>query len=395
MTSDYGFGTRSIHAGEEPDPSTGAHGVPIYQNATYGFDSFESLEAWRNGAPHFLYCRASNPTVQSLERKLANLEGAECAVATASGMAAISATLLHLLAGGGHLVSADDLYGESKEFFLEDLPRFGATVDLVDFTDLAAVEAAITPETRALFTEAFSNPMLTVVDLMPLGELAKRHGIPLVVDNTLLSPALLRPLEHGADIVVHSATKYLSGHGNMIGGIVCGARDTVSGIAGLLSRLGGPMSPFNAWLLLAGIKTLPLRMERHSANAMALAALIDTHPVVETVHYPGLRHHPNHDVAQRLAGGCFGGMISFALRGPEHLIGQFLDALDLPTLAVSLGETSTLIWPVTGGNLIRLSVGIEDIADLETDFASALNAIREPAPTASSNGVSDVRLDTR
>lgn len=395
MTSDYGFGTRSIHAGEAPDPSTGAHGVPIYQNATYGFDSYESLEAWRNGAPHFLYSRASNPTVQCLELKLANLEGAECAVATASGMAAISATLLHLLAGGGHLVSADDLYGESKEFFLDDLPRFGARVDLVDFTDLAAVEAAITPATRALFTEAFSNPMLNVIDLRPLGELAKRHGIPLVVDNTLLSPALLRPLEHGADIVVHSATKYLSGHGNILGGIVCGAADTVTEIAGLLSRLGGPMSPFNAWLLLAGIKTLPLRMERHSANAAALAAIIDAHPAVEKIHYPGLPGHPNHDVARRLVDGCFGGMMSFALRGPEHLIGRFLDALDLPTLAVSLGDTSTLIWPVTGGNLIRLSVGLEDIADLKADFAGALAAIREPASVAASNGVANRRLDAR
>ncbi len=237
--------------------------------------------------------------------------------------------------------------------------------------------------------------MLNVVDLAPLGDLARRHGIPLVVDNTLLSPALLRPLEHGADIVIHSATKYLSGHGNMIGGIVCGAADTVAGIAALLSRLGGPMSPFNAWLLLAGIKTLPLRMERHSANAAALAALLDAHPAVETVHYPGLPGHLNHDVARSLVGGCFGGMISFALRGPEHLIGRFFDALDLPTLAVSLGDTSTLIWPVTGGTLIRLSVGIEDIADLTADFVQALATIPEPVSVSASNGLSDVRLDAR
>ncbi len=391
MTRDYGFGTRSIHAGELPDPSTGAHGVPIYQNATYGFDSHQSLEAWREGAPHFFYGRASNPTVHCLELKLANLEGAEAAVATASGMAAISATLLHLLADGGHLLASDDLYAESKDFFLEDLPRFGATVDLVDFTDMAAVEAAITPRTRVLFTEAFSNPMLSVVDLQPLGDLAKRHDLLLVVDNTLLSPALLRPLEHGADIVVHSATKYLSGHGNVIGGIVCGTLDTVAAISVLLSRLGGPMTPFNAWLLLAGIKTLPLRMERHSANAAALALLIDGHPAVETVHYPGLPAHRNHTVARRLVGDRFGGMLSIALGGGDDVMGRFLDALSLPTLAVSLGDTATLIWPVAGGasNLVRISVGLEDGVDLNADFACALAAIHSPSlvPVGTTDGI--------
>jgi len=393
MTSDYGFGTRSIHAREAPDPSTGAHGVPIYQNATYGFDSYEEIEAWRNGAPHFFYARTSNPTVRCLELKLANLEGADEAVATASGMAAISATLLHLLADGGHLVASDDLYAESRDFVLDDLPRFGATVDLVDFTNVAAVEAAISPRTRALFTEAFSNPMLGVVDLQPLGDLARRRNIPLVVDNTLLSPALLRPLEHGAEIVVHSATKYLSGHGNVVGGIVCGAQGTVAAIAELLSRLGGPMSPFNAWLLLAGIKTLPLRMERHSANAAALATLFDGHPAVETVHYPGLPCHPHHAAARRLVGARFGGMLSIALRGPEEVIGRFLDTLALPTLAVSLGDTATLIWPVGGGNLIRISVGIEDGADLIADFANALAAIEAPVPATV--GAPSLNLDGR
>lgn len=217
MTRRYGIGTRSIHGGEAPDPSTGAHGIPIYQNATYGFASYERLEAWREGAPHFLYAREGNPTVRCLELKLADLEGAEAAVATASGMAAISATLLHLLAGGGHLVASADLYAVTRTFLTHDLPSFGATVIQVDCTDPAAVEAAITPETRAIFTESFSNPLLRVVDLRTLGELAHRRGIPLIVDNTFLSPALLRPLEHGADLVVHSAIKYLSGHGNVLG----------------------------------------------------------------------------------------------------------------------------------------------------------------------------------
>jgi cystathionine beta-lyase/cystathionine gamma-synthase len=380
MTRDYGFGTRSIHAGETPDPSTGAHGVPLYQNATYGFDSFEDIEAWNNGAHHFCYARTSNPTVRSLEMKLANLEGAEAAIATASGMAAISATLLHLLAGGGHLVASADLYEETRDFVLQDLPRFGATIDLVDCTSLAAVEAAITPHTRAIYTEAFSNPMLQVVDLEALGEVARRHRIPLVVDNTFLSPALLRPLERGATIVIHSATKYLSGHGNVVGGVICGDRDTIGAIAGLLSRLGGPMSPFNAWLLLAGIKTLPLRMDRHSANALALANLIEGHPAVESVAYPGLPAHPRHAIARRLVGDRFGGMLLISLGVSPSAVGCFLNALSLPTLAVSLGDTATLIWPVAGSSLIRVSVGIEDCADLITDFTTALAAI--PLPIA-------------
>lgn len=375
MKRPYGIGTRSIHAGEAPDPTTGAHGIPIYQNATYAFRSFEGLEAWRNGAPHFLYAREGNPTVRCLELKLADLEGAEAAVATASGMAAISTTLLHLLGGGGHLLASADLYAVTKAFLVQDLPAFGATVDFVDFTDLDAVEAARTSRTRALFTESFSNPLLRVADLTALGAIARRHDVPLVVDNTFLSPALLRPLEHGANIVVHSATKYLSGHGNALGGIVCGRRDAIGPIAGLLSRLGGAMSPFSAWLLLAGVKTLPLRAERHSANAAALAAVLAGHPAVTAVHYPGLPSHPRHEVAKRLVGDRFGGMVSFELRGGEVAVGRFLDALAIPTIAVSLGDTASLIWPVAGSDLIRLSVGLEDIVDLEADVRHALEHI--------------------
>jgi cystathionine beta-lyase/cystathionine gamma-synthase len=372
MTRTYGIGTRSIHAGEAPDPSTGAHGVPIYQNATFAFRSYEGLEAWRHGAPHFLYAREGNPTVRCLELKLADLEGAEAAVATATGMAAISAALLHLLKGGGHLLASADLYAVTREFLLQDLAHLGATVALVDCTDIAAVEAAIRPETRAIFTESFSNPLLRVVDLPALGELAHRHGAQLVVDNTFLSPALLRPLEHGADLVVHSATKYLSGHGNVLGGVVCGRRDKIAAISGLLTRLGGTMNAFSAWLLLAGVKTLPLRVERHSANAAALARLLGGHPAVEAVHYPGLPSHPQHELARRLVGSRYGGMLSLNLAGDEGTVGRFLGALKLPTIAVSLGDTATLIWPLAGSTLIRLSVGLEDWSDLEADFAGAL-----------------------
>lgn len=370
MTRRHGLGTRSIHAGEAPDPVFSAHGVPIYQNATFKFGSYDHVQAWRDGSPHYLYARESNPTVRSLELKIADLEGAENAVATATGMAAISTTLIHLTAGG-HLVASEDVYAVTKEFLTQDLPGFGTLVTLVDFSDTAAVDAAITPETRALFTESFSNPLLKVTDLPALGELADRHKIPLVVDNTFLSPALLRPLELGATIVLHSATKYLSGHGNALGGVISGSRRHISAIRRQLTRLGGTMSAFSAWVLVSGVKTLPLRVERHSANAAALAALLVNHPAVATVHYPGLASHAHHARARSLVGDQFGGMLAFQLAGGESAVGPFLNALTLPTIAVSLGDVGSLIWPI-GDGVLRLSVGLEDVSDLEVDLRDAL-----------------------
>ncbi|MBA3450661.1 MAG: PLP-dependent transferase [Chloroflexia bacterium] len=290
-------------------------------------------------------------------------------------MAAISATLLHLLAGGGHLVASGDVYAVTKELLQRDLPAFGATVTLVGFTDSAAVAAAITPQTRALFCEPFSNPLLAVVDLPEIGRLAEERGIPLVVDNTFLSPALLRPVEHGATIVVHSATKYLSGHGTVLGGVICGPKSIVREVRGLLSRLGGAMGAFAAWVLLHGVKTLPMRAERHSAHALALADLLAAHPAVATVHYPGLSSHPGHEIARHLVGDRFGGMLAVQLAGGEAAVGPFLNALELSTIAVSLGDVSTLIWPLPGSGLLRLSVGLEDLTELETDFTQALDQI--------------------
>lgn len=372
----YRLATRSIHAGEALDPATGAHGVPIYQNATFGFHSYESVEAWREGAPHFLYARDGNPTVRCLELKLADLEGTEDAVATGTGMAAVSAALLHLLAGGGHLVASSDLYAVTRELLERDLPEFGASVTLTDFTNPAAVEAAITPQTRALFCEPFSNPWLRVADLPALARLARERGIPLVVDNTFLSPALLRPVERGATVVVHSATKYLSGHGNVLGGVICGPRPMVREMRGLLSRLGGTMSAFAAWVLLHGVKTLPLRVGRHSANAAALAHRLAAHPAIHAVHYPGLTTHPGHAIARQLVDDHFGGMLAFELAAGASVVGPFLNALQLPTIAVSLGDVSTLIWPLAGTGALRLSVGLEDLADLENDFEAALARLR-------------------
>jgi methionine-gamma-lyase len=377
-----GFGTRCIHAGEAPDPTTGAHGVPLYQNVTYAFETNEQLEAMRRGErPHFTYSPRGIPTVRCLELKLADLEGAQTAVAFNSGMAAVSTTLLTLTEHGGHVVASEEVYEVTRRFMAEDLPAAGATVTFVDAGDPAAVEGAIRPETRLIYAEPFSNPHLLVTDPRPLAEIARRHGLPLVMDNTFLSPALLRPLDFGADLVLHSATKYLSGTGLVQGGIVAGSSGRLAPIRERMIRLGTVMQPFAAWLLLAGVHTLPLRMERHSENAFRVATLLAGHPEVESVRYPGLYSDPGHALAAGLVGAGedrFGGMLSFSLAGGRAAFDRFINALELCTLAVSLGDVSTLVWPWPDGNLIRMSVGLEDFDDLAADLARALSAVVPP-----------------
>ena len=379
MAVSRGFGTRCIHAGEAPDPTTGAHGVPLYQNVTFAFETYGQVEAMRSGdRPHFTYSPRGNPTVRCLELKLADLEGAESSVAFSSGMAAISATLLTVLAGGGHLIAADQLYEWTQSFLSGDLPSLGGAATFVDVHDEDEIQAAITPQTRAIYAEPFSNPLLKVADLRALADIAHRNGITLIVDNTFLSPALLRPVELGADLVLHSATKFLSGNGQVQGGIVSGRRQLVNQIRDRMLRLGSAMPPFSAWMLLAGIHTLPLRMERHSENAMRLAGLLERHPAVANVHYPGLASDPGHALAAELVGGDvrrFGGMISFTLCDGNESYGRFFQALDLCTIAVSLGDASTLVWPWHTGDLIRVSVGLEDFDDLDRDFAQALDVV--------------------
>jgi cystathionine beta-lyase/cystathionine gamma-synthase len=280
-----------------------------------------------------------------------------------------------------HQVASQDLYPVTQSFLCDSLTAHGATVTFVDCGDAAAVAAAIGPATRAIFTESFSNPTLRVADLPGLAALARERNLPLVVDNTFLSPALLRPIEVGATIVLHSATKYLGGHGNVLAGVACGPRATIGAIARTLSQHGGALSPFGAWVLLNGVKTLPLRMAQHCANAAQLAALLAAHPAVARVHYPGLPGDPGHALASRLVGERCGGMIAFRLHGGLAATRAFLNALELCTIAVSLGDCGTLIWPFEEsglaeregvGPLLRLSVGIEDTADLVGDIAGAL-----------------------
>lgn len=370
-----GFRTVAIHAGEGADPTTRAHNTPIYQTASFTFETAEDKEVAMDEGGHF-YTRTSNPTTAVLEQKLAALEGAEAAVVGASGMGAVSTTLLSLLNAGDHLVTSDDVFIISRFFLQDDLPKKGIEVTFVDITDHAAVRAAIRPNTKVLFTESLSNPNMWVADLPALARIAKEHGLTYVVDNTFLSPYLLRPLEHGADLVLHSVTKYISGHGDTLSGVVAGRRALIDPIRYQLDVLGSCASPFNSWLVLRGARTLGLRMEAHCANALELARFVERQPEVAWIRYPGLEGHPNRHVAGELLGDKFGGMFSFGLRGDHAVMNRFANALRMCGLGVSLGDVYTLVYPMPKrDNLIRVSVGCENVEDIIADFEQALEQI--------------------
>ena len=286
-----GPSTTAIHAGERVDPTTHALNTPLYQTATFAFDSAEEKEAavdrsleWEPGV--FFYTRTGNPTTAALEGKLAALEGAEDATVGASGMAAVSATLLSLLDAGDHLVASSDLFVITRVLLDDVLASKGIEITHVDVTDLAAVHDAIRPATKVLFVESLSNPHMDIADVPALAEIAREHGLTFVVDNTFLSPAVLRPLEHGADLVVHSATKWLGGHGDAVAGATAGRKLHIDRVRYYLDALGGAVSPFNSWLIMRGVRTLSLRMRQHSANAQAVAETLEAHEAVERVWYP-------------------------------------------------------------------------------------------------------------
>lgn len=376
-----GPGTRAIHAGESTDPVTRAHVTPIYQTATFAFETGERKEdvvdaamAWEPGA--YFYTRTQNPTTDALERKVASLEGAETAVACASGMAAVSSTIFSLLSAGDHCVASEDVFIITRFLLDEVLARKGIEVTRVDTCDLEAVQAAMRETTRAVFVESLSNPHLHLADVGALAGLAHGVGATLVVDNTFLSPALFRPLEHGADLVLHSATKYLAGHGDTVCGVVSGRRQLVDPIRYELDALGGAVSPFNSWLVARGIRTLPLRMDVHTRNAQALAEMLEQSRQVSWVAYPGLAGHPQHALARRVLPRGSGGMLSLRLVGGEREMYAFVNALELCSIAVSLGDLKTLVYPMSKrDNLIRLSVGCEDADDLLTDCERGLAAV--------------------
>lgn len=372
-----GFATRAIHAGEGRDPATNAHNTPIYQTATFTFGSAEEMAAaMAEPFDNFFYSRTGNPTPAALEKKLAALEGAEDAVATSSGMAAVATAVLASVKSGDHLIVSSDVFVISRQFFEQECADLGIEVSFVDITDLDAVRGAVKENTKLIFTESVTNPHMWVADLPALRKIADEHGLTFIVDNTFLSPALLRPLEHGADMVVHSATKYLSGHGDTIAGIIAGPRGRLGTVRLKLDAFGQCLSPFNAWLVLRGVRTLPLRMRAHSANGMALAQFLASHPAVQWVSYPGLESHPNHATAKALLGEQFGGMMSIRLKGGVAEMNRFANALKLADLGVSLGDVYTLAYPQPRrDNLIRISVGCEDIEDILADFRQALDQL--------------------
>ncbi len=380
-TDGEGFATRAIHAGERPDPTTHAHNTPIFATATFAFDTAAEKEAAVDRAlewdpTSYFYSRTGNPTNRALEEKVASLEGAEDCVVSASGMAAVASTLFAHLDAGDHIVVGDELFAITRVLWEDDLPRRGIAVSTADMCDLAAVEAAITPKTRLLLMETSTNPRLRMPDLPALAELAHRHGVLVVADNTFLGPALFRPLEHGADLVLHAATKYLSGHGDAVSGVVSGPKSLLDPIRKQVDTFGQAASPFSSFLVLRGVRTLPLRSEKGSANAAALAAFLEAHPKVEWVRYPGLSSHPDHEVANRLLGDRFGAMVTFKPRGGVEAMAAFTDHLALCDIAVSLGDVFTLVYPrPKDGGIVRVSVGCEDIADLVEDFSLGLSYV--------------------
>jgi cystathionine beta-lyase/cystathionine gamma-synthase len=380
-TEGRGLATRAIHAGERPDPTTHAHRTPIYATATFTFDSAAEKEeavdrslAWEPGA--YFYSRTGNPTNRALEEKIASIEGAEDAVVSSSGMAAVASTLLAHLGSGDHLVAGQELFAISNVLLDEDFPRRGIDVTRVDPTDLAAVEAAVTSSTKALFVECSTNPGLRVPDLDALSALARRHDLLFIADNTFLGPVLLRPLQHGADLVLHAATKYLSGHGDAVSGVVAGRKALIDPIRQQTDTLGQAASPFSSFLVQRGVRTLPLRSRAASANAARVATFLEGHDKVEWVRYPGLASHPDHGVAKRLLGETFGAMVTFKPHGGLDGMAAFTDHLRLCDIGVSLGDIHTLVYPrPKDGGIIRLSIGCEDIDDLLDDFELGLSFV--------------------
>jgi len=381
--------TRVVHppGGSEPG---GSLSPPIHQTSTFRLASAaDGAELSAQTHPSRLYTRWGNPTTRILEKAVAELEGGEDALAVASGMGAISCAVLTLVRGGDHIVAGKTLYAATTELFARVLPGYGVETTLVDPSDPRNFEAAIRPETRLVYVESPANPTLAVTDIRGVARIAGKRRIPVVADNTFATPHNQLPLALGATAVVHSATKYLGGHTDVTAGVVIGRRAFVRKAWYTLKVLGPTLSPFDSWLLIRGLRTFALRMERHDRNALELARFLEAHPRVLRVHYPGLASHPDHALARRQMRGGFGGMLSLEVRGGYRAAKRFVESLRIAVLAVSLGGVETLVShpaSMTHGplrpeeraragiseGLVRVSVGIEDIGDLKADFDRAL-----------------------
>ena len=377
------FSTKAIHAGQEPDPTTGAVTVPIYQTSTYAQEGLGKHKG-------FEYARTQNPTRSAIEQNLAALEGGKACFAFASGMAATNAVMT-LLQAGDHVIVSDNTYGGTFRLFDKVLRKFGVEFSYVDAREPQNVEEATKAETRMVFVETPTNPVMSLVDIRAVSEITRRRGLRLVVDNTFMSPYFQRPLELGADIVVHSTTKYLNGHSDSVGGaVILNDEEDIRAMAFIQNAAGAIISPMDAWLVMRGTKTLAVRMRQHDENGRIVAQFLSEHPSVKKVYYPGLKSHPQHDLASRQMSG-FGGMISFETGSLENAK-RVLEAVRVCTLGESLGGVESLIshpatmthasvpeterarLGITDG-LVRVSVGIEDVEDIIADLDQALSTI--------------------
>jgi len=390
MKNGWQFATQAVHAGESPDPATGALDTPIYQSTTFvSADADEMAAVYGEEKFGYMYTRYGNPTIRALEQKLAALEAGEDALAFSSGMAAISSAILGYVKAGDHVVAARSLYGAAYNFLNRKLPAMGASTTFVQSTRVEDFEKAIQPNTRLIYFETPSNPILEILDISALVELGRARNVPTMIDNTFASPALQQPLKMGVTVVVHSATKYLCGHGDAMGGAAIGSKEYISHLVhNVIRDFGGVISPFNAWLILRGLHTLHLRMPAHCANAEKIAAFLHQHPKVEHVNYPGLPQHPGHDVAKRQMK-AFGAMMSFEVKGGYDAGKKVMDGVKIFARAASLGDTRSLIVHSASTShravpreqriaigisdgLVRLSVGVEAAEDLIQDLDQAL-----------------------
>ncbi|MCG7552357.1 aminotransferase class I/II-fold pyridoxal phosphate-dependent enzyme [Pseudoalteromonas sp. Of11M-6] len=385
--------SQCIHGPNHFDDPHGALTAPLYQTSTFHFkDAAQGAARFAGEEPGYIYTRLGNPTTRELEEKVARLEGMEDAAATATGMGAVSASVLSFLQQGDHMIASSALYGCSFALFAHMLPKFGIEVSFVDLTDEQALRDAVQENTKLLFAETPINPNMTVLDLKMLGEIAKQHELLFVVDNTFMTPLLQKPVNYGADLIVHSATKYLNGHGDVVAGLVCGSKEHIELIKlTVLKDIGATISPHDAWLINRGLKTLALRVQRHCQSAQTVAEFLEAHPIVNKVYYPGLPSHPGYQFLGEQMKGA-GGVIAFEINGSLEQGEQFINATELCTLAVSLGDPETLIQhpasmthsPYTqeerlaagiSDGLIRISVGLEDVEDIIDDLKQAFDKI--------------------
>ena len=386
----YGVNTLAVRAGRQPT-GEGEHSEPMFLTSSFVFkDAAQAAARFAEDEPGNIYSRFTNPTVRAFEQRLAAMEGAERCIATSSGMGAILSTCLGLLQAGDHIVSSRSVFGTTVNLFNKILSKFDIGISYVGLSDYAAWEEAITKKTRLLYLETPSNPLTEIADIQRLADIARRHNCLLVVDNCFCTPVLQQPFLHGADVVIHSATKYLDGQGRCVGGAVLGSEELLGENVFNVLKYGGPtMSPFNAWVFLKGLETLSLRMQSHSRNAAEIAAWLNARDGIEKVYYPGLADHPQHDLAKRQQKD-FGGIVSFVVTGGQAAAWRLIDHIGLFSITANLGDSkSTITHPATTTHnrltdeekeqsgiepgLIRLSIGHEDVADLKNDLDGALS----------------------